>query len=124
MKKKFNFKLTAFLVSLFVSLLIIILGNKNPYCLCFGFILMAISMVLYVLYNNEKTETTIEQINLEIDQMGEFDEIEDIESDERIYIVQQLYIRQGKLLKRKKSISIMFYLFAGLLVVLAVFGIF
>lgn len=85
---------------------------------------MAISMVLYVLYNNEKTETTIEQINLEIDQMGEFDEIEDIESDERIYIVQQLYIRQGKLLKRKKSISIMFYLFAGLLVVLAVFGIF
>lgn len=121
MKKKFNIKLTAFLVSLFVSLLIVVLGNKNQYCLCFGFILMAVSMVLYVLYNNDKTEKALEEINDEIDELTEN---EQDESDEEIYVLQQLYIRQGKLLKRKKSIAGTFYLFSGLLVVLAVFGIF
>ena len=85
---------------------------------------MAISMVIYVFYNNEKTQNLMDQINEEIESLGEFDDVENVESDERFYIVQQLCIKQSKLLKRKKSISFLFYLFAGLLVVLAIFGIF
>ena len=74
MKKKFNLKLTAFLVSLFISLMIIILGNKNPYCLSFGFVFMSVSMVLYVLYNNEKTTKTILELDNAIDELDETEE--------------------------------------------------
>lgn len=127
MKFKFNFKLTAFLVSLFLSLIILILGNKNQYCLCFGFILLGLSAALFVYYNNDKTTQTIEEINKEVDELDEeFAQFEDNEEiqEERAYALQQLYLRQNRLMKRKRKVSVTFYLCAGLLILLGIIGFF
>lgn len=121
MKGKFNIKLTAFLVSLFVSLLIIILGNKNKYCLAFGFIVLSLSVVLYVLYNDDKTK----EINAEIEErIAEIENDNEMPEDERDYAMQELFLCQIKLMKRKKRITIIFYLFAIMLFVLGFFSMF
>ena len=127
MKFKFNFKLTAFLVSLFLSLIILILGNENKYCLCFGFILLGLSAALFVLFNNDKTVQTIQEIDKEIEELdeefAEFEGNEEIQ-EERTYVLQQLYLRQNRLIKRKRKVAITFYLCAGLLILLGIVGIF
>ncbi len=121
MKKNFNIKLTAFLVSLFVSLLIVILGNKNQYCLGFGFMLMALSVVLYVLYNDEKTA----QICTEIDErISEIENDDSMPEAERDYAMQELFLGQIKLTKRKKKITVIFYSFAIMLFILGFFALF
>lgn len=128
MKFKFNFKLTAFLVSLFLSLIVLILGNKNPYCLSFGFIFLGISAVLFVFYTNEKTQQYIAEVDKEIDKYDqEFDKLNEDNEEiqmERAYVMQQLYLSQNKLMKRKRKITIVFYLCAALLIVLGIVGIF
>ena len=107
------------------SLIIIILGNKNKYCLSFGFLLLAVSMVLFALYDKEKTQKTIDELDVEIEDMeNELENLPEEEFEERVYVIKQLYVRSGKLLKRKKSGSLAFYLFAGFLVLFAIFGIF
>jgi hypothetical protein len=132
MKKKFNFKLTALLVSLFLSLIIIILGNKNKYCLSFGFILLGFCAAFFVNYNNEKTDKQIQEIDRELDELDLSDGIdidedgeEDVITDEeKAYILQQLCLQQSNLTKRKKKVSITFYLCAAMLVLLGILGIF
>ena len=127
MKFKFNFKLTAFLVSLFLSLIVLILGNKNQYYLSFGFVLLGISAILFVFYTNEKTQQAIEEVDREIEKYDEeFDEFEETEEllDERAYVMQQLYLSQNKLMKRKRKVTITFYLCAALLILLGIVGIF
>lgn len=59
MKKEFNLKLTLFLVSLFIGLLLVIIGNSNKYCLCFGFVAMGISFGFYTLFKTEKYDSEI-----------------------------------------------------------------
>ena len=126
MKFKFNFKLTAFLVSLFISLIIVILGNKNQYCLSFGFMLMGVSLSLFVLYNNEKTYITIDEIDAQLDEVDlEMAEVDDeLAQEEYAYVVKQLYLRRVKLLKRKKKVALTFYLCSALLVILGIIGLF
>ncbi len=125
MKIKLNAKLTAFLVSLFISLIIIILGNKNKYCLSFGFVALAVSMVIFAKYNKERTQKMLDEIDNEIEELEEsLENATEEEADDIIYSVKQLYIRSGKLLKRKKTGSLAFYLFAGFLVLFAIIGIF
>ena len=55
MKNKINFKLTAILVSLFIGFLLIVLGNKNKYCLSFGLIFLAIALLIYVVSKYQQT---------------------------------------------------------------------
>ena len=121
MKFKFNLKLTAFLVSLFISLLLVILGSNNKYCLSFGFILMGVSLAMFIWYNNEKVSKELTKVNAEIDEL-EIDE--ELNDEERVYILQQLYIRQKKLSKKKKSTLILFSICGCAIVVLGVIGLF
>ncbi len=121
MKFKFNLKLTVFLVSLFVALLLVILGNKNTYCLSFGFITLGISLGLFIWYSNEKYETMLTNINSDID---EVDVSEEIEEEEKTYILQQLYIKQKKIKKTKQRIIICFALCAVSLIVLGIVAMF
>ena len=79
---KFNLKLTAFLVSLFVALLLLILGNKNQYCLSFGLILLGASLVAFVFYATDKINNELLEIEKEID---ELDEIEEPDEDVIIF---------------------------------------
>lgn len=121
MKKfKFNFKLTAFLVSLFIGLLLLILGNKSEYCLSFGFIIVGLSLALFIWYFNEKLDMELITTAQAIDEIEESEE----QSNETVYILQQLYIKQKKLLKSKRSTFILFSLSGFALVVLGLFNLF
>ena len=122
MKIKFNLKLTAFLVSLFISLLLIVLGSKNKYCLSFGFMLMGASLYAFIWYMNEKIENELNEVNALIDELDNenFEEIEesDQEIEERAYVLQQFYARQKQLIKKKRSVKITFGICGVVLVVL------
>ena len=135
MKKfQFNFKLTAFLVSLFVSLILVIVGSGNKYCLSFGFILMGLSLSLFIWYNNEKTQKTLESLEADIDYVEQYDENEIVDEEhedltfeneeERIYVLKQLYVRQNKLRKQKRKSIILFNLCGFVLVILGFVGLF
>lgn len=121
MKFKFNLKLTAFLVSLFIGLLLVILGNRSIYCLSFGFIFIAISLEFFVYYANEKTSKSISELKQEID---EVDADEELDNEDKVYILKQLYLRERKLSKSKKRVSIVFSICALSLVILGIVGIF
>lgn len=124
MKRKFNFKLTIFLVSLFLGLLLTILGGKSYYCLSFGLIMLGISLALFVWYNDEQTTKNLGEIEQEIDEITSVD-IEDEELEkERIYILGQLLTAQKKLIKKKKSVLITFSLCGFALVVLGFINLF
>ena len=96
MKKRFNLKLTMFLVSLFVSLLILVLGNKNIYCLSFGLILLGVSLGLFIYYAIGETDIAVKQIEEDIDEI-------DAKTEEDGFMLQDLYTIQRKL--NKKNIN-------------------
>lgn len=128
MKIKFNLKLTAFLVSLFISLLLVILGSKNKYCLSFGFILMGVSLYAFIWYMNEKIENELNELNDMIDELESetFDELEetDQELEERTYVLQQFYARQKQLTKKKRSVKLVFGVCGVALVILGFINLF
>lgn len=107
MKKNFNLKLTISLVSLFISFLLIVIGNKNEYCLSFGFILMGISLALFAISRGETLDKIIIDINNEIEET----DIQDA------YTLNELYKERKKLKKQKNSMNFSFYLCAFLMVV-------
>lgn len=122
MKFKFNLKLTSFLVSLFLSLLLVILGSKNEYCLSFGFMLMGVSLILFVVYNNDKTKKALSELEQDIDELN--NEIESFQSDEddeiveeSTYVLKQMYLRQSKIKKNAKK-SIVTFTICGFALIL------
>lgn len=121
MKFKFNLKLTLFLVSLFVSLLLVILGSKNKYCLCFGFILMGVSLVLFTLYHNEKVSKELINTN---ETLNEVENDEELTEDEQVYVMEQLFIRQKNLIKKKRSVIITFDLCGFAIAILGIISVF
>ena len=139
MKFKFNFKLTAFLVSLFIGLLLVILGSYNKYCLSFGFIILGCSVELFIRFQNEKITTSLFELEQQIDELEQeydeesgYDEENDYDDEiekenlmnEQVYVLQQLYARQKKLIKQRRSTNISFRICAILLICLGVFGMF
>ncbi len=121
MKFKFNFKLTACLVGLFLSLLLLILGSENKYCLSFGFMALGASLELFLWYNNEKMQNYLNEINQEIDDV---ELSEDVNDEEKAYVLQQLYITKKKIEKKKKSSNVMFSICGVALVVVGFIALF
>ena len=107
MKKKFNLKLTLSLVSFFISLLLIILGNKNNYCLSFGFILLGVAIAVYAMNKSEQIDKVILEISNDI---GET-------KPDNTFELQQLSKEMKKFKKQKRNLNFSFYLCATLLVV-------
>ena len=128
MKIKFNLKLTAFLVSLFISLLLVILGSKNTLCLSFGFMLMGVSLAGFIWYMNEKIDNELIELNQAIDELTSDENLNEEESDEEIeeqtYILQQLYLRQKQLIKKKRKVKIVFGICGGALALLGFVNLF
>ena len=126
MKFKFNLKLTVFLVSLFIGLLLLILGNKNIYCLSFGLIIVGLSFVVFVLYFNSKAKETYAEIEKQIEDIDNAEEEleEDEDNDELFYYKNDLYTQKRKLLKKQKSLNIILYLGALAFVVVGFMGLF
>ena len=120
-KFKFNFKLIIAMLSLFSSLILVILGSKNNYCLSFGFMLLGISIELFMIYLNEKYKNELIKLAEEID---EVDTSEDLDEEEKVYILQQLYLRQKHITKKNKRTNFVFATCGALMILLGVFNLF
>lgn len=114
MKNKINFKLTFILVSLFMGFLLIVLGNKNKYCLSFGLIFLAIALLIYIVGKYKQINQALVEIELAIDEV----EVEDS------VIIMEL-ISQKKMLKKQKGFTCtMSAVFAVLLIIFAFINLF
>ena len=120
-KFKFNFKLSIALLSLFSSLLLVIIGSKNKYCLSFGFIFLGVSIELFMVYLNDKYQKELTELAEELD---EVDVSEEINEEEKVYILQQLYIRQKLITKKKKRTNIVFSTCGALIALLGILNLF
>lgn len=114
MKNKINFKLTAILVSLFIGFLLIVLGNKNKYCLSFGLIFLAIALLIYITDKYKKISQAIIEVDIAIEET----EMEDFD------IIMEL-TKQKKMLKKQKGFTcIMCFCFAAFLIVFGIANLF
>ena len=105
MKKKFDYKLTAILVSLFIGFLLVVLGNKNKYCLALGFIILGIASIFYALSKRKQlTEIMIQYENA-------------IEEEESAIALIELGKQRNKLAKQRNFTCSMFFIFGFLLIV-------
>lgn len=121
MKIKLNFKLAIVLVSLFAGLLLLVLGSKSKYCLSFGLIFLGLSLVLLIFYINEKYENVIKETNEEIDNL-EVDE--EIAEEEKVYVLQELFLKQKKITKQHKRTRTLFILCGFIIILVGFFGMF
>ncbi len=113
MKKKFDFKLTITLVSLFIGFLLMVFGN-NKYCLGFGMVLLGLSVGFYAYYKTQKINEDLKEIDQEIAEIDEND----------FLTLQEAYTVKRKMKKQKTSLNFVFYVFAFLLVVCGVVSLF
>lgn len=120
-KFKLNSKLIIALMSLFASLIFVILGSKNKYCLSFGFIFLGCSLELFLFYLNEKYQKELTELAEEIDSV---DICEDVDEMEKAYILQQHYIRQKRLTKKKRRTNIVFSICGVAIVLLGILNLF
>ncbi len=112
MKKKFNLKLTAFLVSLLISLILFIFGAQNNMCIGFACIILAVSFVLFSFYLTERTNNIITQTDMAIEEEDEE------ELDENALF--QVEIEKSKLIKSTKRTKFVVYFSAVLLVIMGI----
>ena len=114
MKFKFNLKLTAFLVSLFIGLLLIILGSNIKLCFSFGFVAIGVSLFFFVVYFQERTQRMLIEVNEKLEQT--YDDKELAEED-RLYVLAQLGLQQKYLNKQQKRINLLFSITGVVLII-------
>ena len=114
MKKKINFKLTFTLVSLFIGFLLIVLGNKNKYCLSFGLIFLAIALLIYLLGKYQQINQALIELETAIDETN----VEDFD------VLMELSNQKKTLKKQKNFTCVMCFLFALMLIVAAFINLF
>ena len=114
MKKKINFKLTFTLVSLFIGFLLIVLGNRNKYCLSFGFVFLAIALLIYLVGKYQQINKSLIELETVIDEtdVDDFDVLLELNNQKRA-------------LKKQKSFTcLMCFFFALMLIVAAIVNLF
>ncbi len=109
--KKLNLLLTISLVSLFISLLLILIGNKNVYCQSFGFLFLAVAIAVFAADRSIKISNQIKE-NRESIAVLEEDEPDNI-------AIVEMEMQNKSLAKQRVSIIMGCVVFALLLVVLA-----
>lgn len=112
MKKfKFNIKLTASLVSLFVAIVLIVIGTKNKYCLGVGLMLLGLGSFLYAWDKRDSNESLQNEANEELSKCNP-----DKEEDKAI--ITELHRIKKDIEKKTKRTTIVFTLFGIMMVVM------
>lgn len=122
MKKKLNIKLTACLVSLFIGLTLLILGNKNKICLAFGFIISAFAIVLYVLYKVDKYNEVLKEVATQKSEVEDIVAQTEEEMKQKDHLLKELKKIKTKTESEKGRLQFVFYLCAFLLLLAGIFS--
>ena len=115
--KKFNLKLTAFLVSFFIGMLLLILGSKSNICLSFGFVVIGASLEVLVTYSHDRTQKMLIEVNEKMEQTNDDEELTE---EDRLYVLGQLGLQQKRLYKQQKRINLLFSI-TGVVLIIAGF---
>lgn len=114
MKKKFDLKLTACLVSLFISFALIIFFNHVPAVVSIGLMIIAAALFFLAKIRAKKIDETLKSTQEDIDNA-----FEDGDYDEET--ITEVYKEMNSLRKQKRSLFIAFNGCAVLLFVVAIF---
>lgn len=112
MKKKFDLKLTACLVSLFISIALIIFFNENKVVMAISFVLLAITLYFFGKIRLKKIDSTLEKTDEDIQELYASGEIEDVDLTE-------VHAQMKQLRKQRKSVKVVFNLAPILFVIVA-----
>ena len=108
--KRLDYKLTLCLVSLFISIILLILGSvlKNNHCLCFGLIFLSVAVILFSVKRCSDFEEKSRLVDMEM---------QEEQNDNMLFEMQ--YFKKG--LKKQKRVAIFGgFGFALILIVLAI----
>ena len=83
--------------------------------------LLGVSLALFIVYNNEKTEKQAKELD---DNIEKVDDDAELDEDDKDYVVQELYKCKGHLAKQKKKTIICFGLGAFLFFMVGVLFLF
>lgn len=90
-----------------MGFLLIVLGNKNKYCLAFGLILLGVSLMFYALHKSKLLEEEIKEVGNEMKEV-----------DQEDFVLLGEYAKyKNKLKGQKRSLKIAFLLFAALIII-------
>ncbi len=112
MRSKFNFKLTLAAVSLFISLILLVLGNKTKVCLFLGLFLLGVTLIFFA-------HTRVQDMKLvERKTEEEIDEEENVDVD----VLNETYKELSRLRRTKIKTRIVFYTAGALLIIFSFFA--
>lgn len=94
------------MVSLFIGLLLLILGNQNKYCLSFGVVCLGVALILFCFYKTANFNENINELYLTIE-----------ETDD-INLMSEIYKEIAMLKRQKIKMQISFYIVGVLLIIL------
>ncbi len=108
--KRLDYKLTLCLVSLFISIILLIIGSalKNNHCLCFGLIFLSVALILF----SVKRFAEFDEKSRAIDR-----EMQEEQNDDMLF--EMRHYRKG-LKKQKRVVIFGGFGFALILIVLAI----
>ncbi len=111
--KSFNFKLTIFMVSSFISIALFIFGAKNNICIGLACWALAFSLTFFALHLKEKT------LNMSKDYEDNIDEYEENFDNEELFDIED---KIEKMRKSTKRTTFTMYFCSSLLIIVGFFA--
>ncbi len=122
MKKKVDFRLTISMVSLFIGILVVILGNGLSYCIAIGMILIAASCFVFSGYQSGKLTEQIDYIQTELDNFENDDSPYDPNTSYTRTELREMMEAVRSLKRQRRKSRIIYNTFATVLVIVAIFA--
>ena len=110
--KKINFKLVGSAASFVISLIFLLFTRSSKVCVLFTCIFLALCLVLFALFRQEKTNQSITATEQDLE--------ENPPDEEEFEEIQKL---KKKIIKKAKRLDFAFYTCAFLLVVVGIFAV-
>ena len=144
MKKfKVNYKLTLYLVGLFISFLLIFLSGKFEICRSFGLICLGFSTILYLYFFSDRMKKAVLELTRKLEfvktgvkpdlddddkpldeseeenEDSEFneEEINNLTKEEKDFMVAQLVVKRAKLIKNDRRTKILFCIVGSIFII-------
>ena len=101
-------------MSLFIGLILLIVGNQNKYCQSFGFIFFAVGIIFMAVERTNKIDKRRIEIDKILEENMENDDFDDVEMIE-------LQDESARLLRQRRKINISFYICGILFILVGIF---
>lgn len=91
----------------------LILGNKNKYCLFFGLIVLALGFIFYPLHKKQQADELVSEIDKEVKHF-------EVTNEEQLAVLNEYKQAKKTILKKKHRTMVLFFVVSIALVVVAI----